>query len=194
MDDQTLVSQITNGNTNAFRYLVDNNRKLVWHLVLRMVNRAEEAEDICQDVFLRVFRDIGKFRGESKLSTWIGSIAYHICIDHIRKNKREVVMSLESFTPALLQQISPVDRFGNHDRQMLRSLVHRIIDAMPVHYRTVVTLFHLEGLPYREISEITGMPEGTIKSYLNRGRQIIHDKMLELVPDIKPVLFETEKY
>lgn len=194
MDDATLISQIRNGNTNAFRYLVDNNRKLVWHLVLRMVNRAEDAEDICQDVFLRVFRDIAKFRGESKLSTWIGSIAYHICIDHIRKRKREVVMGLENFSPAMLNHLAPAEGLGNHDRKTMQTLVHRIIGAMPVHYRTVVTLFHIEGLPYREISEITGMPEGTIKSYLNRGRQIIHDKMTELVPDIKPVLFETDKY
>jgi RNA polymerase sigma-70 factor (ECF subfamily) len=194
MDDVTLVRQIRSGNTNAFRYLVDNNKNLVWHMVLRMVKRQEDAEDICQDVFLRVFRDIEKFRGDSKLSTWIGSIAYHICVDHIRKSKREVIMGLENFTPAMLNKMELPGAIGSHDRSAIRALVHRIIDAMPVNYRTVVTLFHLEGLPYREITGITGMPEGTIKSYLNRGRQIIHDKMLEVLPDIRPVLFETDKY
>ncbi len=194
MDDATLVGQVRNGNTNAFRYLVDNNRKLVWHIVLRIVSRQEDAEDICQDVFLRVFRDIGKFRGDSKLSTWIGSIAYHISIDHLRKSKREVITGMENFTPAMLNRVEMPGTIGSHDREAIRDLVHKIIGAMPVHYRTVVTLFHLEGMPYREITEITGMPEGTIKSYLSRGRQIIHDKILELLPDIKPVLFDADKY
>jgi RNA polymerase sigma-70 factor (ECF subfamily) len=62
---------------------------------------------------------------------------------------------------------------------------------MPYHFRIVITLFHLEGFSYREIEEITEMPEGTIKSYLNRGRQIIHDKMLAQLPEIKAILFET---
>jgi RNA polymerase sigma-70 factor (ECF subfamily) len=194
MDDVALVSQIRNGNANAFRFLVDKHRNLVWHMVLRMVNRKEDAEDICQDVFLRVYRDIGKFRGESKLSTWIGSIAYHISIDHLRKLKKEVVTPVENFSAPMLNHIDVPPAVGQHDRDALRKLVHQIIGAMPLHYRTVVTLFHLEGLPYKEITEITGMPEGTIKSYLNRGRQIIHDKMVEIVPDIHPVLFETDKY
>lgn len=194
MDDKTLVSQIRSGNTNAFRYLVESNKKLVWHMVLRMVNRQEDAEDLCQDVFMRVFRDIGKFRGHSKLSTWIGSIAYHISIDHLRKTRKEVVTAVENFTPAMLNHVDFQSSIGSHDRAAIRDLVHRIIGAMPLQYRTVVTLFHLEGISYKEITEITGMPEGTIKSYLNRGRQIIRDKMVEILPDIKPVLFEVDKY
>jgi RNA polymerase sigma-70 factor (ECF subfamily) len=193
MDDLTLVNQVRNGNTHAFRFLVDKHRNLVWHMVLRMVNRKEDAEDICQEVFMRVFKDIGKFRGDAKLSTWIGSITYHICIDHLRKANREVITAVENFSAAMLGHVDVPPLIGNHDREALQKLVHRIIEAMPVQYRTVVTLFHLEGMPYREITEITGMPEGTIKSYLNRGRQIIHDKMVELIPDIQPVLFESDK-
>ena len=64
---------------------------------------------------------------------------------------------------------------------------------MPVQYRTVITLFHLEEFSYREIEEITGMPEGTVKSYLSRGREIIRVKMMELIPDIQLVLFEADK-
>ena len=72
----------------------------------------------------------------------------------------------------------------------MKKLVHKIIEKMPLQYRTVITLFHLEEFSYREIEEITGMPEGTVKSYLSRGREIIRQKMTELVPDIQPVLFE----
>jgi RNA polymerase sigma-70 factor (ECF subfamily) len=191
MDDVTLVARVRDGNTHAFRFLVDKYRNLVWHMVLRMIDRREDAEDLCQDVFLRVFRDIGKFRGDAKLSTWIGSIAYHVCIDHLRRNKRDLVTAVEQFTPAMLAKVDIPENIGGMDRTAIKKLVHRVIDAMPYNYRIVITLFHLEGFSYREIEVITGMPEGTIKSYLNRGRQIIHDKMLAQVPEIKAILFET---
>ena len=160
-------------------------------MVLRMIDHREDAEDLCQDVFFRVFRDIGKFRGDAKLSTWIGSIAYHICIDHLRRNKRDLVTAVEQFTPAMLAKVDIPENIGGMDRTAIKKLVHRVIDAMPYNYRIVITLFHLEGFSYREIEVITGMPEGTIKSYLSRGRQIIHDKMLAQVPEIKAILFET---
>ncbi len=190
MDDVALVNALKAGNTNAFRFLVDKYRNLVWHMVLRMTNRQEDAEDLCQEVFIRVFNQIGKFRGESKLSTWIGSIAYNACVDHVRKSKREVLSDASSLGPVNMaaSDVSPL--LNNIDRNSMKKLVHQIIEKMPMQYRTVVTLFHLEEFSYKEIEEITGMPEGTVKSYLSRGREIIRQKMTELVPDIQPVLFE----
>ena len=192
MDDVALVNALKAGNTNAFRFLVDKYRNLVWHMVLRMTNRQEDAEDLCQEVFIRVFNQIGKFRGESKLSTWIGSIAYNACVDHVRKSKREVLSDASSLGPVSLatSDVSPL--LNNIDRNTMKKLVHQIIEKMPLQYRTVVTLFHLEEFSYREIEEITGMPEGTVKSYLSRGREIIRQKMTELVPDMQQVLFEAE--
>jgi len=190
MDDVALVNALKSGNTNAFRFLVDKNRNLVWHMVLRMTNRQEDAEDLCQEIFIRVFKQIDKFRGDSKLSTWIGSIAYNACVDHVRKSKREVLSDASSLEPVNMaaSDVSPL--LNNIDRNTMTKLVHQIIEKMPLQYRTVVTLFHLEEFSYREIEEITGMPEGTVKSYLSRGREIIRQKMTELVPDIQPVLFE----
>jgi RNA polymerase sigma factor (sigma-70 family) len=92
-----------------------------------------------------------------------------------------------------MQGISaPDNTAGKMNSTDLKAIVHRIIAAMPVHYRTVITLYHLDECSYREIAEITGMPEGTVKSYISRGREIIREKVLELVPDIHPVLFETD--
>ena len=190
MDDVALVNALKAGNTNAFRFLVDKYRNLVWHMVLRMTNRQEDAEDLCQEIFIRVFKQMDKFRGDSKLSTWIGSIAYNACVDHMRKSKREVLSDASSLGPVNMaaSDVSPL--LNNIDRKTMTKLVHQIIEKMPLQYRTVVTLFHLEEFSYREIEEITGMPEGTVKSYLSRGREIIRQKMTELVPDIQPVLFE----
>lgn len=189
MDDATLIARVIAGNAHACRFLVDKYRNLVWHMVLRMLNQREDAEDICQEVFFRVFRDAAKFRGDAKLSTWIGSITYNICVDYLRKRGKEIMVTMESLDPlAHRRDDQPAtDRF---DRQELKNLVHRIIGSLPLHYRTVVTLYHLEGFSYREIEETTGMPEGTVKSYLNRARGMIREKMVQLVPDIDNVLFE----
>lgn len=192
MDDASLIIQVKNGNTGALRFLVDKHKNLVWHMVLRMVSQAEDAEDLCQDVFLRVFRDIGRFRGDARLSTWIGSIAYNVCIDHIRKKGREKVFPTDDLAPVMVGLTSADNTAGKMNRGELKQIVHRIIAGMPVHYRTVITLYHLEEFSYREIAEITGMPEGTVKSYISRAREIIRGKVLELVPDIHPVLFEAD--
>lgn len=192
MDDASLIIQIRNGNSGALRFLVDKHKNLVWHMVLRMVNQSEDAEDLCQDVFLRVFREVKNFRGDAKLSTWIGSIAYNVCIDYLRKKGREKVYPTDDLRPVMQGVASPDNTTRNLGRSDIKSIVHGVISQLPVNYRTVITLYHLEEYSYREISGITGMPEGTVKSYISRAREIIREKVLELVPDIQPVLFEAD--
>lgn len=190
MNDVDLIARIRGGDENACRILVENNKNLVWHMVLRMINQPEDAEDICQDVFLNVFRNIGNFKGGSKLSSWIGSIAYHVCIDYLRKKGKE--KSLFLCAPVADNRYDPTMLLpsGNVDRARLKALVHQLIEQLPVSYRTVVTLYHLEECSYREIADITGLPEGTVKSYLSRAREIIRDQVVKQIPDIRLVLFE----
>lgn len=183
MDDATLIAQVQAGNRHANRFLVEKYKNLVWHMVLRMVHQQEDMEDLCQEIFLRVFREIGKFRGEAKLSTWIGSIAYNMCVSHLRKKGRYSELPIDDKEVLLRDRMANESADGAFDRQHMKQLVHRIIKELPVHYRTVITLFYLEELSYKEMEAITGMPEGTIKSYLNRGRQAIRERMVQLVPD-----------
>lgn len=192
MEDAELIILVREGNTNAFRFLVDKHKNLVWHLVLRLINRREDAEDLCQDIFIRVFKDIGKFRGESKLSTWIGTIAYHTCIDYLRKRGREKLFPTDDMGKVSLGKMVEEKVPGNVDKLYVKQIVHKIIEEMPVHYRTVITLYHLEDMSYKEIGQITGMPEGTVKSYLNRSRQILRDRVIQMIPDIHPVLFDAD--
>lgn len=192
MEDAELIILVGQGNTNAFRFLVDKHKNLVWHLVLRLINRREDAEDLCQDIFIRVFRDIGKFRGESKLSTWIGTIAYHTCIDYLRKRGKEKLFTTDDMVKVSLGKMVEEKASDFVDKTYIKKIVHKIIEEMPVHYRTVITLYHLEEMSYKEIGQITGMPEGTVKSYLNRSRQILRDRVIQMVPDIQPVLFDAD--
>lgn len=189
MNDAELVQQILAGNENAFRYLVANHQRLVLHIVGRVVKQQEDAEDICQEVFLKVFRKIKKFRGESRLSTWIATIAYNTSISHIRKQarNREIQMNEDERidwgkTDDWLVQ-------GTVEKEEAKKILLQLIEKLPVQYRTVLTLFHLEEFSYKEVEEITGMPEGTIKSYLSRARKLLKDKLEHVIELEKTNIF-----
>lgn len=184
MNDAELVEQILNGNNNAFRFLVSKHQRLVLHVVGRVVQRREDMEDICQEVFIKVFRKLKRFRGESRLSTWIAKIAYNTSISHIRKKIRQNEYSYDE-QPALIE--AEKDNALNQkvlEKEEAKKYLLEMIERLPVNYRTVLTLFHLEEFSYKEIEQITGMPEGTIKSYLSRARKLLKEK-LERVAEIE---------
>lgn len=177
MEDSELVQQVINGNTNAFRFLVSKHQRLVLHVVGRIVQQQDQVEDVCQDVFIKVFKMLKSFRGESKLSTWIATIAYNTAITHLRKQKRrnELMYHEEPMLLAAEKGTGPNQKMV--ETEEARKYLLKLIESLPVHYRTVLTLYHLEEFSYREIVEITGMPEGTIKSYLNRARALLKGKI-----------------
>ncbi len=188
MNDAELVQQIVNGNSNAFRFLVSKHQGLVVHVVGRIIQQQEDVEDICQEVFIRVFDKLKKFRGESKLSTWIARIAYNTSISHLRKRKYREQSYDEQ--PGLI--VGEKDDSLNQKRmekEQIKEYLLKLIDDLPVHYRTVLTLFHLEEFSYREIEEITGMPEGTIKSYLSRARNLLKEKLEQIAQMEKTNIF-----
>ncbi len=188
MNDAELVQQILDGNSNAFRFLVSKHQRLVVHIVGRIVQQQEDVEDICQEVFIKVFSQLKKFRGESKLSTWIARIAYNASISHLRKGK----YSEQSYDekPGLI--MGEKDESPNQkmiEKEEIKGYLLKMIEELPVHYRTVLTLFHLEEFSYREIEDITGMPEGTIKSYLSRARNLLKEKLEKIAKMEKTNIF-----
>lgn len=181
MIDSELVQQVLNGNNNAFRFLVSKYQRLVLHVVGRMVQQNDEVEDICQEVFIKVFKTLKRFRGDSKLSTWIAKIAYNTAITHIRKQQRRGEISY-SEKPALISaKRDPGLNQKIVEQEEAKKYLLQLIETLPVNYRTVLTLFHLEEFSYKEIEEITSMPEGTIKSYLSRARKILKGKIEKIV-------------
>lgn len=189
MNDAELVQQVINGNENAFRFLVAKHQRLVLHIVGRIVRRQEDWEDICQDVFMKVFRKIRKFRGDSKLSTWIATIAYNTSLSYIRSRNRKQ----ELFVDEDIQSVAGkgIDRRGQKtlEKEEVKQLLLEMIETLPVHYRTVLTLFHLEEFSYKEVGEITGMPEGTIKSYLSRARKMLKERLEQVSKSEKTNIF-----
>ncbi len=180
MNDAELINQILNGNMNAFTFLVNRYQKLVVHITGRLIQRQDELEDICQEVFLKVYQNLGKYRNECKLSTWIATIAYNTSINYLRKFKKGDEVNPDD--SAALRNLTDY-RSDEFEKTDLHRYIREQIELLPVQYRTVLTLFHLEEFSYQEIEQITGMPEGTIKSYLFRAKALLKEKLKFVVDE-----------
>jgi RNA polymerase sigma-70 factor (ECF subfamily) len=174
MNDAELVNQILNGNMNAFTFLVNRYQKLVVHITGRLIQRKDELEDVCQEVYLKVYQNLGKYRSESKLSTWIATIAYNTSINYLRKYKK--CDSSGSDETSILEKLTDF-KSDDYEKKDLYRYLREQIELLPIQYRTVLTLYHLEEFSYQEIEQITSMPEGTVKNYLFRAKALLKEKL-----------------
>ena len=179
IESRHLIDRIISGDREAFRLFVEQYQRLVGHIVFRMIDNKDDREDICQEVFLKVYQNLSEFRSQSRLSTWIGAIAYNTSVNYLQKKKHQpldILHNDEGETDDLgTLETPPDDRMEQFD---LSFNLHREIEKIPPHYRTVLTLYHLDELTYSEIGLITKMPEGTVKSYLFRARRILKERLL----------------
>lgn len=180
MDDLALVTRIRQGDHQAFKLLIKQYERLVAHMIGRLVHRTEDREELCQDVFLKVYEKIGAFNFQSKLSTWIATIAYRQGVDHLRKQKLFFIdiPEEESFANRFVSDENPEEHLSNED---LDKWVMTLIDLLPPQYKVVLTLYHVESMNYHEIGEVTGMPEGTVKNYLFRARFLLKERVKKVL-------------
>jgi RNA polymerase sigma factor (sigma-70 family) len=176
--DEALKS-IEKGDRAAFARLMEAHLRLVMHITARMVRNPEDQKDLCQEIFLKVYQNLGSFRHESKLSTWIAKIAYHTCLNHLQKKKvsslYDAAVRRRPWDPADVDGLAPDSEFAEWDAS---ERLHREIAQLPVRYRTVLTLYHLDEMGCREIAQIMSLPEGTVKSHLYRARRLLKEKLL----------------
>lgn len=174
LTDHTLVQRILSGDLGSYKLLVQQHERLVFHMVRKILGpNNDSAEDVCQDIFMLIFKHLKDFKGDSKLSTWIGSIAYREALKHC--TKRELNTTEEGFAKRQKDaKLNPEEALIQQDEhQLLRSL----IDQLPVQYKTCLLLFHFEELSLAEITAITNQPEGTVKNYIFRGRKLLKDAL-----------------
>ena len=171
ISEDRMIRQVLAGDKDAFRLLVENYQNLVAHVVFRMVKCREDREDICQDVFMKIYQNLPGFRGQSKLSTWIARIAYNTCINHLEKKR--VLVSNDLMIENYVSENSDESIHKDIEEGDIKEKLTAAIELLPEIFRIVVTLYHLEGMKYQEISEVLDKPEGTIKSYLYRARQLL---------------------
>ena len=173
--DKELVTAILNGDQQAFAVFVALTENLVAKIVFQMTGGNADRKDLAQEIYVKAFRNLASFRFGSKLSTWIGQIAYYEGLHYIRRKKLTYLENIPEESAA--DNSSPAEeRLFQRD---LSALLNVAIGKLPPLYQTLVTLFHEEELSHAEIKQITGLPEGTIKNYLFRARRALRDDLLK---------------
>ena len=179
-DDRSLVTGILKGEPRAFQMLIKQNERLVAHMIGRLVKDRNELEELCQDVFLQVYKKIGEFNFKSKLSTWIATIAYRMAVNNLKKKKMQFLDlgDDDGFRERFIEASDPGRLVEEKDQERF---VLQLVDRLPPHYKSVLMLYHVEGLSYTEIAEITEMPEGTVKSYIFRARNLLKESIMKYI-------------
>ncbi len=178
--EEELVERLKRRDEAAFTELIRLYEKRIFQLLLRMLGDRGEAEDVAQDVFLTVFKSIDSFRGDSKLSTWLYRIATNHCKNRIKylerraRGKKTELDDLSEHERLESVSMSASAHVARPDQQaeanQMEAIMRRAISELDEEQRELVILRDVENLSYEEIQEITGLPEGTVKSRLHRAR------------------------
>ena len=169
-DDQSHIDKILSGDTNAFSVLVNRYKDLVFTVALRMMKNREEAEEVAQDTFIKVYSKLAKFKGDSKFSTWIYRVAYNTCLDRLKKNKRaQQTVEINEYTA---HQIKTLDNALEHlETEERNATIKHCIDALPSEDSFLLTLFYFEEQSLEEISKIVNLKPNNVKVKLYRSRK-----------------------
>lgn len=169
--DAELIERCLRKDNTAWEQIVARFRRKIFHIAYKFTGKHDEAEDLTQEIFLKVFRSLEKFNRDADFSTWLSSVARNYCIDHYRASKRErevLVEDLVAFDLAPASSGNPHRVLEERDRS---SFVRRGLEMLPEKLREAVVLRDLQGLSYQEMADQLRLPEGTVKSRINRGRE-----------------------
>ncbi len=183
-DDARVVALALEGSEDAYRELVERYERPVWSLVVRMVKDEAVAEELAQDAFVKAFRALGTYDPERKFSSWLFKIAHNTTLDHLRL-KSVATVPLETDQDdewdlkERLEDTATRSPEAEASRGDLAAALEAAVATLRPEYREVVVLRFGEGLAYREIVEITGLPLGTVKTYLHRARKKLATRLTE---------------
>lgn len=189
MSDREIIKKILDGSKDDFRIIIRRYRKLVYHIVCQNVNHLTDREELGQEIFIKIYKNLGSFQFRSNLATWITKIAYHACLNYRRKKKlpiaegvntgeidrykfNTVLDNIESSSP------NPIEEITAHQAKVL---IHQEMDALPSPYREIMMGYHYDEQSYKTIGQAMDLPEGTVKSYMFRARKMLKERLLEKV-------------
>lgn len=172
--DLELIDKIKEGDFKAFQLFVQQYERLVFSVILRIVEREEDVEDIAQEVFLQVFKKIKNYRAESSLATWVGKIAYNFALNHVKKYNKHYVNNPEVEIDKQNSHGSPEETIINNEKS---KYIQEQIKLLPQKYRTVLYLYHFNDMSYKEIAEVTKSSESSVKTNIFRARKLLKDRL-----------------
>ena len=174
--ESDIIKQCKDGNREAFRWVVQQHQRLVFSLALKMLADEEEAKDVVQETFIRVWQRISDYNPQKPFTTWLYTIASRLCLDHLKQMRRIL---------PLPEDESVLQRFANDEQQTLEnsewvSIVRMLAEGLSPKQKLVFTLCQLEGLPSAEVEQITGLDARQVKSNLYVARQTIREHLKHL--------------
>ena len=179
-NEQDMIERASRGDADAFNQLMEQHKRRMYAVALRMCGNREDAQDCLQEAMLRVYRAIGGFKGQSSFSTWVYRITMNTCLDELRRKKNRQNTSLDNL---LDMGWSPADETNAPEKQAMRSELrrnlNRAIRELPEEMRAAVVLRDIQGFSYDEIARMLEINVGTIKSRISRGREKLREKMKE---------------
>ena len=176
-----LIESCLRGDQSAWDEIVRTYRRRVFNVAYKFVGRHEEAEDLSQEIFLKLYRALHTFDRRANFQTWLISISRNLCIDHYRSVRRERETVDRNVDAADLSPTAPgPDALSRLHRRDRRDLLRRGMLTLPDTLRTAVLMRDIQDLSYREIAGRLGLPEGTVKSRINRGRKELARRIVQL--------------
>ena len=185
---ETLIQRCLSGDQQACDAIVRQYWRKVFNVAYKFVGKHDEAEDLTQDIFLKIFKALKTFDRRANFQTWIISISRNLCIDHYRSVRKERQTIAREVDTADLQPPSRERTpYALAEHQDLRAQLKQALEALPETLRTAVVLRDLQELSYQEIADRLALPEGTVKSRINRGRLELA-RQLKRLQDKQPAL------
>lgn len=174
VNDEELVKRVKNGDVDAFEEIIAKYEKKVFSLIFNVTKNENEIEDLAQEVFIKIYKNIDKFQGKSSLYTWVYRITTNVCLDHIKKRKEIIYIDekIQFEDGEMDMQLSTNEKLQDelYEEKELKEKLQNSINKLSENQRIMIILRDIQGLSYEEISKILNMKLGTVKSQINRAR------------------------
>lgn len=176
VDENKLANKAVKGDNSAFEALMEKHMGIIYNIALRMTANQDDAEDMTQEIMIKIFRSLGSFKGNSKFSTWIYRVAVNTCLDELKKKKNKKHLSLDAEISGDdgENQIEIKDDSPSPEKlaeqNELRDMVAAAVKLLSDEHRAVIVLRDIRGMSYSEIAGILGCSDGTVKSRISRAR------------------------
>lgn len=175
MEEKILIEKCINRDSNAFESLILKYEGKIYNMCYYLLKNKEDASDASQEVCIKIYKSINKFKGDSKFSTWIYRITYNTCLDHIKKRKDELSYEEVLSTDGSIESRTE----GIIEARELKFELKRCILKLNNDFKTVIILRDIEGLSYQEIAEVLNIEVGTVKSRINRAREAFKNELIK---------------
>jgi len=181
VEDQFYINKVLNGDVNSFSIIVDRYKDLIFTIAIRMLKNREEAEEVAQDVFVKIFKSLSKFKGDSKFSTWIYKIAYNTCLDVLKKyNKQNNFISIDEYQEKQIPELENIfDALVLKEQQVI---IQKCLSLLPYEESILLTLYYYEEQSLEEIAKVLNISQNNAKVKLFRIRKKFENILRNQLP------------